>query len=449
MKVRLLLSALLLVGSTTFAQIYTSFYNFDHVNQNLLVNPANPHPYRFVFGLPGTSGISLHINNSLFKAGSIFNDNSLNQNLEQIIADMPDEGRLNFYENVDLVYVGFGLKHGYLSFGVQQEATFNTILPKQLFSFFYYGNVDDPDNGLNFKTNNFNTEAIIQVNYHIGYQHYLLDSTLILGGRFKYISGTGHAHFKQFDAELNADIFSWRINTDILIETSGYSYIENFDFNPLELFNSGNTGYGVDAGATLLLPKMKLSASVLNIGQITWTQSLKMYQSKGSFTYEGAFVDENSQDINFDNILDSLEAQLGFKELTPYSYTTKLPMHILASYEYQLHPKHALALTYQGSMWSGNLYNNFGINYIGRYARRFNLLLGYSKLAGNLNNVAFGLSAAAGPVQFYVMCDNVYGVVNIRELSSTSVRLGLNLAIFDPYTKPEKKNKKKDSTTTN
>ena len=446
MKQRFLVIALIMASITSFGQIYTSFYNFEHVNQNLLINPANPHPYRFVIGLPGASGISVHVNNSIFRAGNILNDNTLNENIEEIIANMPDRGRLNFYENVDLVYAGFGLKHGYVSFGIQQEATLNTIIPKQLLSFLYYGNVNNPDNGINFQAKDFNTEALIQVNYHIGYQHYLLDSALIVGGRFKYISGTGHAHFQRFNAELQADFFEWKVNTDILIETSGYQYIDNFEFNPLELFNSGNNGYGIDLGATYLLPKMKISASVLNIGSITWKQDLKMYQSQGSFTYDGAFVDENNQELSFDDVLDSLEAELGFKEITPYSYKTKLPMHIMASYEYQVHPKHAFALTYQGSVWSGSLYNNFGINYIGRYARRFNLLVGYSRLAGGLNNVALGLSAAAGPVQLYLMCDNVYGAVNIRDLSSTSVRFGINLAFLDIINKKEEP-KTEESTT--
>ncbi len=445
MKLTAYISALMLCTLASFGQIYTSFYNFDHVNQNLLVNPANAHPARFTLGLPVVSGITFHLNNEIFKAGNILNNNSLNQNIEQIIADMPDNGRLNFYQNTDLLYVGFGLKRGYLSFGAQQEFTLNTIIPKQLLSFLYYGNVDAPNNGLNFSENSFNTEAMIQINYHIGYQHYFLDSTLILGARYKYISGTGHTHFKTFNASLDANFFEWNITTDILLESSGYDYFQNLGLNPLELINSGNRGYGVDAGATLLLPKMKLSASVLNIGQITWTQNLKMYQSKGTFTYDGAYIDDSNQDINFDNLLDSLEAQLSFKELAPYSYTTKLPMHIMASFEFQPHPKHAFAVTYQGSMWSNNLYNNYGINYIGRYARRFNLLLGYSRIAGMLNNVAVGLSAGVGPFQLYMLCDNVYGAIKVTELSSTSLRFGLNIAIFDKINKPEKPSKKTEN----
>ena len=439
---------ILAIGSVlaSVGQNYTTFYNFESVGQNLMINPANPHPYRFVIGLPVASGISVNYTNTVFKLGDFFNDATAGENLKKIVDNLDNKERLNLYENTDIIYAGFGIKSGYISFGVQQEVTFNMQIPGQLLQYLYYGNLEDEDGTLNIGVSDFNAEALIQNNYHIGYQHWLLDSTLIVGGRFKFISGTGHGHFNTFNASIYSDIFEWRIQTDILSESSGYGYIEDFDkaaSNPFELFNSGNNGWGVDLGATYLLPKMKISASVLNIGAINWKNDINIYQSQGEFVWNGVEINETDQEIDFDEVLDSLQNQLEFKELTPYSYKTKLPMHIMASYEYQVHPKHAFALTYQGSVWSGNLYNNFGVNYMGRYAKRFNLILGYSRLQGNLNSVSFGFSAAVGPVQLFLMTDNAWGVLKPAELSATSLRLGLNLVFFD---REPKQPKKEDST---
>lgn len=412
------------------AQIYTSFYNFDHVNQNLMVNPSNPHPHRFVIGLPGVSNVSVHYTNTLFKAGDFFNDNSANQNIKYIVDNLDDKAHANIYQSTDLIFAGFGVKKGYITFGIQQESTLNVVVPGELFRFLYYGNANQ--NQVTFTTKNFNTEAAIQVNYHVGYQHYLLDSSLVIGGRFKYISGAGHAHFSKFDAQLNADLFEWSINTDIRLESSGSKYLEEAgSLNPVEFNTSGNSGYGVDVGATYVLPKMKMSATVLNIGSINWNQDVKVYESKGSFVYNGIEIDDENQETDFDAILDSLEAALGFKVVNATSYRSKLPMQILASYEYQVTPKHAFALTYQGSVWNNSLYNNVGVNYIGRYTKRFNVILGYSRLEGRFNNIAFGLSAALGPLQIYAMSDNVWGYYKISQLSATNVRFGINLAFYD------------------
>ncbi len=426
-----------------FTQNYLMFYNFEQVNQNLLVNPSNPHPYAWVVGIPGASNISVHYTNTIFKPGDYFNDNLASDNAEAIINGLDDKERFNAYQSADLIYAGFGTKNGYVSFGVQQETTLNFVIPGQLFKFLYYGN-QNANGGLNFTSSNFNAEALIQVNYHVGYQRWLLDSNLVLGGRFKYISGTAHAHFKTFDVALESDIFEWKVKTDIQLETSGYGYIEDFEnYNPIQFINSGNPGWGVDLGATYVLPKIKLSASVLNIGSINWTQEIKQYQSKGEYVWDGADIDEEDQEIDFDAILDSIEAELGFKELSPTSYRSKLPMHIMASFEYKLHPKHALALTYQGTSWSNTLYNNVGVNYIGRWGKRINLILSYGRLAGGLNNIGAGISTAAGPLQFYFMSDNIWGVYKPAELSATNFRLGINLAFFG---NPDKKQKKETKT---
>lgn len=438
-KITLLLGALFSFG-LAHSQIYTSFYNFEHVNQNLMVNPSNPHPYRFVIGLPGLSSLSVHYTNTLFKAGDYFNDNNLDQNVQHIVDNMDEKAHANVYQSTDIIFAGFGVKKGYVSFGVQQESTLNMVVPGELFRFLYYGNASQDQ--LTFTTDNFNIEAAIQVNYHVGYQHYLLDSSLVVGGRFKYISGAGHAHFSKFNAELDADIFEWSINTDIRLESSGSQYLEEAgNLNPIEFITGGNSGYGVDLGATYLLPKMKMSATVLNMGSITWKKDVKVYESNGSFVYNGIEIDDENQDGDFQAILDSLEAALGFKEVSATSYRSKLPMQILASYEYQLHPKHAFALTYQGSVWNSAVYSNIGLNYIGRYAKRFNLLLGYSRLSGGLNNIAFGLSAALGPLQIYAMSDNVWGYYKITELSATNLRFGINLVFFDKQDKPKTEEK--------
>jgi hypothetical protein len=424
----------LLLSQVALGQIYTTQYNFESFNQNLLINPANPHPYRFVVGFPVASGLSVNYTNTLFKLGDVMNNNEANENIKRIIDNLQDKERLNLYQNADILFAGFGVNRGYISFGIQQELTLNVQVPSELLRYLYYGNNEGGAERSTLSISDFNAEVILQNNYHIGYQHWLLDSTLILGGRFKFISGTAHARFNRFNASIYSDIFEWSIQTDILAEVSGGGYFDDYTqlvTNPLAFFQGGNNGWGLDFGVTYLLPKMKISASVLNIGQINWNQDIRIYQSKGTFTWNGVEINEEDQDVDFDDVFDSLSNTFEFKEIDPYSYRTQLPMQVLASYEFQLHPKHAFAATYQGSVWSGNMYHNAGINYIGRYAKRFSLILGYSRLNGNLNNFGLGFTAALGPVQLFLLTDNAWGVFRITELSATSVRFGLNLVFFD------------------
>jgi hypothetical protein len=421
------------------SQNLINFYNFDNVNQSLMVNPSGQHHFRTVVGIPAISGVNVHVQNTVFQLGEYFNNNPSQENINNIVTSLSERERLNFYQSADLLFVGFGLKKGYLSFGVQQEATLNTVLPGDLFKFLYYGN-EGSNNALNIDATTLNMEALIQINYHLGYQHYLLDSALIVGGRFKFISGTAHAHLRNADINVYADMFEWTIKTNVLMESSGSAYLEDYgSLNPIELIKPGNPGWGVDLGATYLLPKMKFSGAILNVGQISWKVDNKMYQSKGEYTWEGIVISENDYDQDIDAIGDSIIEALEFEEIAPYNYKTSLPSKVLLNYEFSLSPKHAFAATYQGDIWKGSIYHTMGVTYIGRYAKRFNLLLGYSKQLDGNNNIGLGLSTAMGPLQFYILSDNAWGFYKPSELSSTSVRLGLNLVIFDRKTPKEKK----------
>jgi hypothetical protein len=420
------------LGFGAQAQLLNTFYSFNGVNQNLMVNPSAPHSFKMVIGIPGLSGVGFHYNNTAFELGDLANDQSANENVEAILAGLDGKERFNFYENLDVLYAGFGTKRGFVSFGIQQEANFLMNVPGDLLRFAYYGNVGGT-NQITFEDNSFNAEALIQVNYHVGYQHYLADSSWIVGGRFKYVSGTAHGHFRRFDATLQSDIFEWKIQTDILAETSGFQTIQNFDsLSPAQFFNSGNPGFAFDLGATYLWKKWTFSASALNLGSVKWTQDLKMYQSQGDFTWKGADIDENNQDVDFGQILDSLQQALEFKEIPPYSYRNALPMQFMAAVQYNLTPKHGFSVTYQGTQWKGNHYPSFGVNYLGNFARRFNMVLGYSRLSGGANNVGIGLTAALGPIQLFLMTDNVFGALQPVNLSATSLRVGLNVVFFDP-----------------
>src|SRR5690606_8297532 len=149
---------------------------------------------------------------------------------------------------------------------------------------------------LSMSSKDFNAEALINVNYHLGYQRYVLDSNLIIGGRFKYIAGAANAHFSKFDANISTSSFEWTASTDIVFETSGYDLIQDFSSsNPLDFLKGGNPGWGLDLGATYLHKKMAFSAAVLNMGSITFKQNNKIYASKGSFVWEGIEVDGNGE----------------------------------------------------------------------------------------------------------------------------------------------------------
>ena len=90
------LFTLIFVGAVSFgfSQSYLGFYNFNHVNQNLLVNPASPHNYKLVVGVPGLGGLSTHINNKNL-ASVLEKDGDPNENLANAINSLKPTDRIN------------------------------------------------------------------------------------------------------------------------------------------------------------------------------------------------------------------------------------------------------------------------------------------------------------------------------------------------------------------
>jgi len=439
------LALLFLAPLLVSGQNYLMHYMFSPVNQNLMVSPAQKHNYKFVLGIPILSTVGVSYNNTLLTPGDFLNDNTLSQNLNQIIPNMSYAENIHVYQNIDLLFVGFQARKGYVSFGVQQDLSASLTLPGDLFKFLYFGNANV--SSFTLAKDNFDIDVYSGVNYHLGYQRSLLKDKLIIGGRVKMIAGLANAQFSKMNASLQTDIFDWTAETDILIESSLPVDIENPQLSlaeALSMIGRANPGWAVDLGGTYTLEKWLISASVLNFGQVTFKENVQRYQSQGSFSFEGFNYDFESGDVNFNEILDSLSSAFNIKQLDDASpYTIALPMHILISGQYNITPKHAFNATYQGTYRQEKYFNNFGINYIGSFHKRFQLIASSGMLYGGQLVFGAGMSAALGPLQFYVLSDNLSSI-RIEDLAVVHFRFGLNMVFYKktPEQIAEKTNKK-------
>jgi hypothetical protein len=435
--------------SLGFGQSYISLYNFNHINQNLLVNPASPHKYKLVVGIPGIGGLSTHINSNNF-ASILDKNGDPNENLSNAINGLTPKSRINTAQSLEGIFVGFATGQGYWTITAQQKTDFNMTLPGNLFRFLYNGNSAYIGETVDFS--NFNIEAIVRNEYGIGYQH-KIDSNLIIGGRYKFISGVSNIYTQRFNASIYSDIENVSFNSDILINTSGLfnSFIDgDQNFDPVSYYSGNifgeNTGMSFDLGAYYRINKrFDVSASVLNLGWIKWKKDLKGIEAKGGFEFDGVKGDY-PYDIDFGDYLDSVISDVEYNEISINSYSTSLPAHFIVSGQFYANEKNVFGLLYQGSIWNNNLYSNYGVMYNGRYSKWFNLMLGYSVIDNTLNNMTLGLSLRLGAFQIYALTDNTFGFLNPSKIVATNVRAGITLSFLD---KPKKSKSKKESKSEN
>jgi len=426
------------------AQSDMMLYNFNAIPQVHHTNPAYPQQAKWYIGLPGISGISTHYHNSGFALVDIFEKGTdINQNLAQLSNNLDERSQLNLNNRVELLGVGFKAGKGFVTLGATQNIDFKMDLPYQLFQILFSGN----GSITNLDLNTFDLETINRTNFYLGYQHKFLQDKLTVGLKAKYIFVQQHAYIERMNLSLRNDgNYNIKATSDILIRTSGPSAFESFeDQEIMDIALPNNTGFAFDFGAFYQInDKFDVSASVLDLGSITYTSYNRDYVSEGTFDFEGVEIDLSQDD--FSNVgnatADSLEKAFNFREEDGNTYTRSLMSQAYASFNYHLTPKHSFGALFHTRIWNGEMFNDYGINYVGRLSRTFQFTAGYSIINGTMHNVGAGFDLKLGAVQLYLMSDNVMAA-DYATVQTTNFRFGINLSFYGKRAKSMSKQEEK------
>jgi len=433
-------------------QSFLSYYNFNALPQSLASNPAYPQQAVFYISLPSVN--TQYINNG-FKLSDLVSDREtelgdlnedgvydVNDNMTSIINTLDGTHQININNSIDLFGFGFKAKKGFFHAGITQQTDYLMDYPVDLLRFLWGGNQQFL--GDEFSLATFDFEAVTRTNFYAGYQRWLLNDRLMLGMRFKYIIGQANAYVERSDISIEQpDEFTMNIKTDVLVRTGGLQTL--FDGDDITDFTfSDNTGSAVDLGFYYkLTDKINVSASLVDLGSITWQDGNTEYVSNGEYTYDGFDLDfGEDQDDPFGQTLDSLEAALNITDRPGEQYKRKLIRQFYAAVNYELTEKHAFGLLYHNRSWSGETFHDVGVNYVGRLSRLFQLTASYSIVNGVANNVGAGIQLKLGPAQIYVLSDNILGVTDYGNLQNMTVSAGVNLTIFESRRKIRERKKR-------
>lgn len=429
-KLNLLLISLGL-SWTMVAQSDMMLYNFNAIPQVHHTNPAYPQQTKWYIGLPAISGFSTHYHNSGFALIDIFEAGTdINQNLADLSNSLDDRSQLNLNNRVELLGVGFKAGRGFVTLGATQTIDFKMDLPYQLFQIMFSGN----GSITNLDLNTFDLETINRTDFYLGYQHKFLDERLTVGVKGKYVFVQQHAYIERMNLSLRNDgNYNIRAVSDILVRTSGPSAFESFeDQEIMDIALPDNRGLVFDFGVHYKInDKFDVSASYLDMGSITYKSFNRDYVSEGEFDFEGVEIDLSQDDFSNvgDATLDSLEKAFNFREEDGNTYTRSLMSQAYVSFNYNISPKHSFGALFHTRMWNGEMFNDYGINYVGRWGRFFQFTAGYSMINGTMHNIGAGFDMKLGPMQLYLMTDNLMAA-DYASVQTTNLRVGLNLCFY-------------------
>ncbi len=362
MKSRLIIILLLLAGgvfTNISAQTLNSSYFLEGATFRHQLNPAFIGERNYI-SIPMLGNINVGTSSNVGLTDFVYkyDDPNGEYNLttfmnssvgrEEFLGKLKTNNLINTNVGLTILSAGFHAWGGFntIELGVKSSTSFN--LPYELFNFMKTGMDQEVYQIKNFAANSNN-----YVELALGHAHKINDK-LTIGAKLKLLAGGANvdAKFDQMDIELTGDKWEIMANGTINTAVGGGHYktkaenpgeIDGFD---VEDDNAGAAGYGagIDLGATYkLMDNLTLSASVLDLGFISWNSNVKgATRNDEPFVFDGfdniavdpEEGDPNDIDNQFDNVKDDLEDMAKFYDEGKVNRTTALATTINVGAEY-------------------------------------------------------------------------------------------------------------------
>lgn len=438
MKLRhyFLLIFLFAFGQEVMAQNNFGFYGgMRKLPQAHNYNPAFNAKNRFHFSI-GTGMHSIGFSNSGFKLKDLLVERSQDDSLvfspSNAVSKMAKINFMDFNMQNEVFSAGMRLNKSYFSIGVINRVDIQFAYPKDFFLLMTEGNGASllgeraSMDGLGVNINSY-VELAFGWNREFG-------DKLKIGARLKLLSGIGNVSTKTSKLGLttDAETFDLTLDGELDLRTSGLPLgNSSFSYDPFEAFKTRNKGLAFDFGGSFqLTEKLLLSASVLDVGSIKWTNNVNNYKrSSFTYTFQGVDLNEAINDSNyFETLTDSLE-QIFKVEGNNNSYRSVLPARIILGANLDL-TKNFGAGAYLFSQFSNRRYRpTLLLQGTFNLKEWFTVNLNYSVSARSATNLGLGIGLKGAGMAFFVSTDNLFGFITPAYSKNFHVSTGLAFCI--------------------
>jgi len=393
------------------------------IPQSYYSNPAFIPQCRWHIGMPGLSSFYMGGGHNGFNAKNVISVNALDSvelDIESMIGSLKKHNYVSLEMNEELLTFGFKIKDKhYINFAATERAFARISYPKDLMEFAFYGNGAMLDETL--EIGNFRVTENHYREFAFGYS-YVYDKTWTFGARAKILFGMSNLNTRRTDITLHteSEFFDITATSDILVNSNEIDNMtdtsEDYEFDAGRyLFLTSNMGMGFDFGATYKFDdKITFGLSVLDLGYISWKSNpmnLTSKNSDGSFTYDGVDISE-FMEMGADSFMQNLADTLIdiFEVDTTYDkYKTSLNTRIHASAFYKVTEKDHISALLRMHFYDRRVHPSFSLAYMRKFGNIWHVTGTYSITNRNYANFGIGWSLKLGPMQFYILTDNIFG----------------------------------------
>ncbi len=444
------------------AQPSNSLYFMHGVPQFNRVNPARQPACGFYIGMPLLSPLSTELSSSSLAWEDLVYPHPTEDSL---ITFLHPEGDKQAFLNQlkPLNYVVSDLGTSLFSLGFRTGAGFFTldVTSRVEGSLYYPGDLarlvlEGADEGETYILNGMGTDLSAFDEIALGWSGAIGDK-LQIGVRGKFLFGLGNVYTSNSQLEVTTSEDVWNIESDMEFDVSlpfaevvydADGIIEDVivddditNLNPMAMarlaFNKNNFGLGLDLGIDYKPSESwHLSASVLDIGYIRWTDEVHEVSYNAVYDYTSLEVnpfdflgetgESNYFDSTFSELSDTLSGALEFTQ--GEIYNSRLHTKLFVGTSWYVTPKINFGLLSRTDFLRDKVVEQLTASANFAAGRFLNFTLSYSYINSYLKNMGTGISFNAGPLNLYLISDNTLNLIFWpQEAQSANLWFGMNL----------------------
>ncbi len=451
------------------------------MDNNPLINNFNPSfqpTDKMYIGMPGLSLVSFNAGNSKLAFEDIYVPRMIDgknttvlflhpeakDEIRNVMNKIGPRDRIFADYNLQLINFGMRIKEkSYVSLSIANRMEMNTIFPREMFKAALMTYENGSESSYSFGLGKFSSTLNCYSEIGLGYSYSFADNFQV-GAKVKYLMPHAgyRTDFKNLDLFVSKD--EWRFSGEGQIDASvpgveitkdEEGKIDSVNFNDnieaKDIVKSKGAGVALDLGVTYNpIKNIKLSASVLDLGFIHYSNELHRLKKDQDFVFNGFkydiddIHDRDSADLfaPYEEMLDNM-----YVVEDNQGYNSRLTAKALVGVEYSFFENKmsvgALSKTY---FLRGCASEEFMLSYNYRPNRIVAASASYTVTNGMYSNFGLGLNLNMGPVNLFFAADQIPvmwakgdGIMIPTRTRAANFAMGLNFLIRDK--EKEDKNK--------
>jgi hypothetical protein len=420
---------------SVFAQQNMTLYQMHDITQSNSLNPSVASDCKWNIGFPVLGNISvaagLPVSYGDLSAGKYI-DGKKYFDGDKILSALKNTNLISSNISLNILTIGYRMNDFYFQFTADEKVSAKFSFAKDLVELGLKGNAP-------FINKTVDANLALSLSHYREYGFnaaYDFGDDLWLGARAKLLFGRIGANSVNNTLSLSTDSdYALELNSALLVNTSFPGTVEtdedgtvskiNPDFKVTHFVsNPVNIGGAVDVGMNKTFENgLKVSASILNIGIINWSQNThRLYHPKSTLSYSGL----TGGTTNWNDIDDDLLSEVSFKYEKDKAFSQWLTPEVMAGVSYPVIEYLRAGATGYAGISSAGMPWAFTLTVLTDNTPYISGALSYTVTQNSFVNVGAGLGVKLGVFNLHVMTDNILSILNFTSEKYATFQFGIN-----------------------